>query len=93
MGSIERDQYPKRATMGITMQSTQGFLSELTFRIQHQAEAFTAPVIFIDTNVPVLLGPRRVFRQIPHQIRTGPRYLRDHSSAKTIAADTGHGTV
>ena len=58
---IERDQCPKRATMGITMQSTQGFLSELTFRIQHQAEAFNAPVIFIDANVPVLLGREGFF--------------------------------
>lgn len=58
---INRDQCPKRASMGISMELTEGFVGELTFRIKNQAETFNAPVVFIDTDVPVLLGRQGFF--------------------------------
>src|SRR5947209_11667027 len=53
---IERQQSARRASMGISMEHIDGFVGQLTFRIQHQTETFDAPVVFIDTEVPVLLG-------------------------------------
>lgn len=47
--------------MGISMEPIEGFVAELTFRLQHQKETFRAPVIFIDTDVPVLLGREGFF--------------------------------
>jgi hypothetical protein len=61
-GIDRKDCRPWRS-MGISMESTPGFVGELTFRINKQSEAFTAPVVFIDTNVPVLLGRERFFDQ------------------------------
>ena len=43
-------------SMGISMQDTPGFIGELTFQIRSQASKFTAPVVFLDTDVPILLG-------------------------------------
>lgn len=60
---IERDKCPKRGVVGISMKRTEGFVGELAFRIQHQNEMFTAPVVFIDTDVPVLLGREIFFDQ------------------------------
>ena len=58
---IDRSKCPKRASMGISMEATQGFVGELTFRIQRQDETFNAPVVFIDTDVPILLGREGFF--------------------------------
>jgi hypothetical protein len=61
-GIDRKDCRPWRS-MGISMESTPGFVGELTFRINKLAEPFTAPVIFIDTSVPVLLGRECFFDQ------------------------------
>jgi hypothetical protein len=58
---IERDQCPRRTSMGVSMEPIDGFVSHLTFRIAHQEHTFDAPVIFIDTDVPVLLGREGFF--------------------------------
>ena len=58
---IEREKCRPWTSIGISMERTSGFVGQLTFQIQHQAEAFEAPVIFIDTNVPVLLGREGFF--------------------------------
>jgi len=58
---IEREKCRPWTSIGISMDRTPGFVGELTFKIQHQAEAFMAPVIFIDTDVPVLLGREGFF--------------------------------
>src|SRR5437660_12880287 len=57
---IDRRQCPYRSSMGISMDSIDGFVAELGIRIQHQ-EPFTAPVVFIDTEVPILLGREGFF--------------------------------
>jgi hypothetical protein len=49
---IDRNQSPKRTTMGISMEPSQGFVGQLTLRIQDQVESFTAPVVFIDSEFP-----------------------------------------
>lgn len=49
--------------MGVSMEPINGFISHLTFRIKDQAEQFDAPVVFIDSDVPVLLGRERFFDQ------------------------------
>ena len=38
-----------------------GFVAQLWLRIEHQREEFPAPVVFIDADVPVLLGRERFF--------------------------------
>jgi hypothetical protein len=58
---IDRDQCPKRISLGVSMEPVDGFVSDLTFRIAHQPNAFEAPVIFIDADVPVLLGREGFF--------------------------------
>ena len=47
--------------MGISMEHIEGFIGELTFRTKDQTETFTAPVVFIDTDIPVLLGREGFF--------------------------------
>ena len=58
---IDRSACPKRTSLGVSMEPIDGFVSNLTFRIERQAEEFEAPVIFIDTDVPVLLGREGFF--------------------------------
>ena len=58
---IDRDTCPRRSSMGISMEHIEGFIGELTFRIKDQTETFTAPVVFIDTDIPVLLGREGFF--------------------------------
>jgi hypothetical protein len=58
---INRAECPRRASMGITMEHIDGFVAELTFRIEHQTETFKAPIVFIDTDLPVLLGREGFF--------------------------------
>src|SRR5437660_713207 len=43
---IHREQCHPRTLLGISMESVDGFLGELNIHIQHQDEAFTAPVVF-----------------------------------------------
>jgi len=58
---IDRNSCTRRSVMGVSMESIAGFVAELTFRIQHQPEAFAAPVVFLDTDVPVLMGREGFF--------------------------------
>jgi hypothetical protein len=81
---IEREACPKRSAVDISMERTEGFVGELDFHIQHQADPFSAPVMFIDTDVPVLLGREGFLRPLPDQVRTGSRHLRNHARAEAI---------
>jgi hypothetical protein len=58
---IDRSECPTRNVVGISMERTEGFVSELTFHIHAQTEPFAAPVVFIDTDIPVLLGREGFF--------------------------------
>ena len=58
---IDRDTCKPWISIGISMERTSGFIANLTFHIQHQLNSFVAPVIFIDTDVPVLLGREGFF--------------------------------
>ena len=58
---IDRATCPRRSLMGVTMQRIEGFVAPLQIRVQHQTAAITAPVVFIDTDVPVLLGQGAFF--------------------------------
>jgi hypothetical protein len=58
---IDRAACPRRSMMGITMQRIDGFVAPIEIRVQHQAQAFTAPTVFIDTDIPVLLGQEAFF--------------------------------
>ncbi|MDO8576031.1 MAG: retropepsin-like aspartic protease [bacterium] len=60
---IEREKCPKRSAVGISMERTEGFIGELDFHIRNQTETFKAPVVFIDTDVPVLLGREGFFNR------------------------------
>jgi hypothetical protein len=59
-----------------------GFISDLTFRIAQQADAFDAPVIFIDTDVPVLLGREGFFDH--YRVK----FEQDHDMFEIAAAPT-----
>ena len=58
---IDRATCRPHSLMGITMERVEGFIGELEIRIQHQREAFSCPVVFIDTDVPILLGQEGFF--------------------------------
>lgn len=58
---IDRAACQKRTSLGVSMEPIEGFVGNLTFRIEQQTEDFDAPVIFIDTDVPVLLGREGFF--------------------------------
>src|SRR3979411_2368008 len=58
---IDRDRSARRTSLGFSMDPIDGFIGHLTFQIEHQADPFEAPVIFIDTDVPVLLGREGFF--------------------------------
>ena len=58
---IDRATCPERSVVGVSMEPITGFVAELWLRIEHQRESFRAPIIFIDADVPVLLGRERFF--------------------------------
>lgn len=58
---IDRTACSPRALMGITMERTEGFVAQVMIRVQHHVEPITAPAVFIDTDVPVLLGQEAFF--------------------------------
>jgi NACalpha-BTF3-like transcription factor len=53
----------RRSVMGVSMEPIDGFIEYLTFRVKDQEETFEAPVVFIDTDIPVLLGREGFFDQ------------------------------
>jgi hypothetical protein len=61
---IDLSTCPRRNVMGVSMEGVEGFVDTLTFHIEHQASSFTAPAIFIDTDVPVLLGREGFFDRV-----------------------------
>ena len=71
---IERDRCPRRASMGISMERIDGFVAELAIHVQYQSEPFKAPVVFVDTDVPVLLGREGFFDR--HRIK----FEQDHNT-------------
>jgi Aspartyl protease len=58
---IDRAACRRRSMMGISMQRTEGFVAPVMIRVQHHVEPITAPVVFIDTDIPVLLGQEAFF--------------------------------
>src|ERR1700720_2521971 len=58
---IDRTACPPRSLMGITMERTEGFVAQVMIHVQHHVEPITAPAVFIDTDVPVLLGQEGFF--------------------------------
>ena len=71
---IDRDECPSRGTMGISMEPLAGFVGTLTFEIKGLEHSFDAPVVFIDTDVPVLLGREGFFDR--HRIK----FEQDHNT-------------
>ena len=60
---IDRTTCVQHAVMGVSMEPIPGFIEHLSFRIQGHDEHFDAPVVFIDTDIPVLLGREGFFDQ------------------------------
>jgi hypothetical protein len=58
---IDRASCRPHALMGISMERIAGFVGALDIRVERQAETFPAVVVFIDTDVPVLLGQEAFF--------------------------------
>jgi hypothetical protein len=58
---IDLNTCPRRTVLGVSMQPIEGFVSNLSLHINHQEDPFDAPVLFIDTDVPVLLGREGFF--------------------------------
>jgi hypothetical protein len=58
---VDRQSCPERSVIGVSMEPIAGFVADLWLRIDHQREYFRAPVVFVDANVPVLLGRERFF--------------------------------
>ena len=53
---IDRAACKPHTTIGISMQPVNGFIAPITIHVKHQPEPFDADAVFIDTDVPVLLG-------------------------------------
>jgi hypothetical protein len=58
---IDRGACRSYSVMGISLESTPGFIAELDFHLQNHSDVFTAPVVFIDKDVPPLLGQEGFF--------------------------------
>ena len=58
---IDLNACPRRTVLGVSMQPIEGFISHLTLLINQQEDQFDAPVLFIDADVPVLLGREGFF--------------------------------
>jgi hypothetical protein len=58
---IDKRACRRYSVMGISLENTPGFVAELDFRLQNHSEVFTAPVVFIEKNVPPLLGQEGFF--------------------------------
>jgi hypothetical protein len=58
---IDRKRCREHSALGISMQPTPGFIAPLTIHVQHQPEPFDAAVVFLDTDVPPLLGRNAFF--------------------------------
>lgn len=58
---IDRSVCRSYSVMGISLENTPGFVAELDFRLHNHSEVFTAPVVFIDKDVPPLLGQEGFF--------------------------------
>ncbi len=53
---IDQTRCREHSALGISMQPTPGFIAPLTIHVQHQPEPFDASVVFLDSDVPPLLG-------------------------------------
>lgn len=58
---IDRKSCPERSVVGVSMEPILGFVADIWLRVEHQREYFRAPVVFVDADVPVLLGRERFF--------------------------------
>jgi hypothetical protein len=77
---IDRQDCPARSVMGISMERMSGFVGELSLQIQDQPKPFDAPIVFIDADVPVLLGRERFFDH--YRIK----FEQDHDTFEITAA-------
>jgi hypothetical protein len=75
---IDRSACRPRSLMGITMQHIEGFVAQVVIRVQHHIEPITAPVVFIDTDVPVLLGQEAFFD------RFRVKFEKDHDTFEIV---------
>jgi len=58
---IDRGGRPRYSVMGISMEPIEGFIADIDFLVRKQATKFTAPVVFIERNIPILLGQEGFF--------------------------------
>ena len=58
---IERGRALVRPMLGISMKPIHGFVGELTIRIERQTERFAALVVFVDSEMPIVLGREGFF--------------------------------
>ena len=60
---IDRAASARRTLLGVSMVPIEGFVAYLTIHVEHQEDPFDAPVVFIDTDIPILLGREGFFDQ------------------------------
>lgn len=77
---IDLTNCPTRSVLGVSMEPIIGFIGYLTFRINRLENKFDAPVLFIDTDVPVLLGREGFFDL--HRIK----FEQDHDTFEIVSA-------
>jgi len=77
---IDRSACPQRPMMGISMERTDGFVAQVMIRIRPHIEPITVPVVFIDTDVPVLLGQEGFFD------RYRVKFEKDHDIFEIVPA-------
>lgn len=77
---IDRSACRPRTMMGITMERTEGFVAPVVIKVQHHVEPITVPAVFIDTDVPVLLGQEGFFD------RYRIKFEKDHDRFEIVPA-------
>ncbi len=78
--AIDRDACEPRSLMGITMEPIDGFVAAVDIRVRNQSTTVKAPVVFIDTDIPVLLGQEAFFDALRI------RFERDHDTFEILPA-------
>lgn len=64
---IDRTACRTRSVVGVSMEPVEGFVAELSLHIKDQPQPFSAPVVFIDADIPILLGREGFFER--HRIK------------------------
>jgi hypothetical protein len=77
---INRAECRPRPIMGITMETMDGFVAQVVIGVKYHIQPITVPAVFIDRDIPVLLGQEGFFD------RYRVRFEKDHDTFEILPA-------